>query len=111
MGQLAPNPRRRTRCRGRDPALPTWTAQREAHLNVLMVRTWPRRLRRTHPDYTFDNVNYLSTRDARPAPATYSFEDVLLAGLAEDGGLFVPECLPKLDAAERLDAVGRGTVA
>jgi threonine synthase len=57
----------------------------------------PRRLRRTHRDYTFDNVNYLSTRDARPVPATYSFEDVLLAGLAEDGGLFVPESLPKLD--------------
>jgi len=42
-------------------------------------------------------VKYLSTRDARPVPATYSFEDVLLAGLAEDGGLFVPESLPKLD--------------
>jgi threonine synthase len=44
-------------------------------------------------------VKYLSTRDPRPVPATYSFEDVLLAGLAEDGGLFVPESLPKLDAA------------
>ncbi len=42
-------------------------------------------------------MRYLSTRDARPQPATYSFEDVLLAGLAEDGGLFVPETLPKLD--------------
>src|SRR5438067_9215998 len=28
-----------------------------------------------------------------------SFEDILLAGLAEDGGLFVPESLPKLDPA------------
>ncbi len=54
-------------------------------------------MRRIPPDYTFDNVKYLSTRDARPVPATYSFEDVLLAGLAEDGGLFVPESLPKLD--------------
>jgi len=34
-------------------------------------------------------MRYLSTRDARPSPATYSFEDVLLAGLAEDGGLSV----------------------
>ena len=65
----------------------------------MIVFTWPRRLRRTHRDYTFDNMNYLSTRDARPVPATYSFEDVLLAGLAEDGGLFVPESLPKLDLA------------
>src|SRR3954451_2905678 len=44
-------------------------------------------------------MRYLSTRAAGPASATYSFEDVLLAGLAEDGGLFVPEALPKLDAA------------
>ena len=44
-------------------------------------------------------MRYLSTRDAGPAPATHSFEEVLLAGLAEDGGLFVPETLPKLSAA------------
>jgi threonine synthase len=44
-------------------------------------------------------MRYLSTRDARPRPATYSFEDVLLAGLAEDGGLYVPETLPALDLA------------
>src|SRR3954470_22111287 len=43
-------------------------------------------------------MRYLSTRAAGPAPATYAFEDVLLAGLAEDGGLFVPEPLPQLDA-------------
>jgi threonine synthase len=42
-------------------------------------------------------VRYLSTRDAGPVPALHSFEDVLLAGLAEDGGLFVPERLPMLD--------------
>src|SRR5580704_7168213 len=42
-------------------------------------------------------VRYLSTRDARPKPATYSFEDVLMAGLAEDGGLYVPEIVPTLD--------------
>src|ERR1041384_1683813 len=44
-------------------------------------------------------MRYLSTRAAGPAPASRSFEDVLLAGMAEDGGLFVPESLPKLDAA------------
>ena len=44
-------------------------------------------------------MRYLSTRDGRATPATHSFEDVLLAGLAEDGGLFVPEALPELDAA------------
>ncbi|HEV8031683.1 MAG TPA: threonine synthase [Stellaceae bacterium] len=44
-------------------------------------------------------MRYLSTRAAGPAPATRAFEDVLLAGLAEDGGLFVPDSLPKLDAA------------
>ncbi|HWB49913.1 MAG TPA: threonine synthase [Stellaceae bacterium] len=42
-------------------------------------------------------MRYLSTRDTRPDPATYSFEEVLLAGLAEDGGLYVPEALPRLD--------------
>ncbi|HWD56992.1 MAG TPA: threonine synthase, partial [Stellaceae bacterium] len=44
-------------------------------------------------------MHYLSTRDARPQPASFSFEDVLLAGLAEDGGLYVPEALPRLDFA------------
>jgi len=44
-------------------------------------------------------VHYLSTRDPRPKPATNSFEEVLLAGLAEDGGLFVPERLPNLGGA------------
>ncbi|MBV8335512.1 MAG: threonine synthase [Alphaproteobacteria bacterium] len=41
-------------------------------------------------------MRYLSTRDPRPEPATFSFEEVLLAGLAEDGGLYVPEALPEL---------------
>jgi threonine synthase len=42
-------------------------------------------------------VRYLSTRDARPEPDTRSFAEVLLTGLAEDGGLYVPERLPALD--------------
>jgi threonine synthase len=41
-------------------------------------------------------VQYLSTRDPRPHPRTFTFEDVLLAGLAEDGGLYVPARLPAL---------------
>jgi threonine synthase len=44
-------------------------------------------------------VRYLSTRDGRADPATYAFEDVLLAGLAGDGGLYVPAELPSLDQA------------
>jgi threonine synthase len=51
-------------------------------------------------------VRYLSTRAAGPAPTTHAFDDVLLAGLAEDGGLFVPEALPKLDTAEIRDLAG-----
>ncbi|HVH78187.1 MAG TPA: threonine synthase [Stellaceae bacterium] len=45
-------------------------------------------------------MRYLSTRDPRPSPATHSFEEVLLAGLAEDGGLYVTEALPELDFTE-----------
>ena len=41
---------------------------------------------------------YLSTRDARTPPERLAFEDVLLAGLAPDGGLYVPEAWPVLDA-------------
>ena len=36
-------------------------------------------------------MNYISTRGQA---GTHSFEDVLLAGLANDGGLFVPETWP-----------------
>ena len=53
-------------------------------------------------------MRYLSTRGlaaprdfaAGVAPPTRNFEDVLLAGLAEDGGLFLPETWPVLSAAE-----------
>ena len=46
-----------------------------------------------------DPMRYLSTRDPGPQPRTFSFEDVLLGGLAEDGGLYVPDHLPALNAA------------
>jgi threonine synthase len=46
-----------------------------------------------------DRVHYLSTRDPGPCLRTFSFEAVLLAGLAEDGGLYVPERFPALGEA------------
>ena len=41
-------------------------------------------------------MNYISTRGQAPI---LGFEDTLLAGLASDGGLYVPQNWPKLDAA------------
>ncbi len=41
-------------------------------------------------------MRYVSTRGAAPA---LGFEDVLLAGLARDGGLYVPESWPRLSAS------------
>jgi threonine synthase len=43
---------------------------------------------------------YLSTRQAAGTNAYQSFEDVLLAGLAPDGGLYVPADWPVFSAAE-----------
>ena len=43
-------------------------------------------------------MRYLSTRDPGAAPSIRSFEEVLLAGLAADGGLFVPDRIPGLAA-------------
>ncbi|WP_019012678.1 threonine synthase [Elioraea tepidiphila] len=42
-------------------------------------------------------MRYISTRGAAPV---LGFADVLLAGLAEDGGLYVPETWPTLSPAE-----------
>jgi threonine synthase len=42
-------------------------------------------------------MEYISTRGQAPAR---DFEGVLLAGLAEDGGLFVPRHWPELSPAE-----------
>ncbi len=42
-------------------------------------------------------MKYISTRLAAPA---LSFQDVVLQGLANDGGLYVPEFLPKFDKAK-----------
>jgi threonine synthase len=42
-------------------------------------------------------MRYVSTRGAAPA---LSFEEVLLAGLARDGGLYVPETWPKFSKSD-----------
>jgi threonine synthase len=46
-------------------------------------------------------VRYESSRGAAPA---LGFADVLLAGLAVDGGLYVPEEWPKLEIADRAES-------
>ncbi|HDK45924.1 MAG TPA: threonine synthase, partial [Actinobacteria bacterium] len=45
-------------------------------------------------------MRYVSTRGG---VVEASFEDVLLSGLAADGGLFVPETWPELDATDLRD--------
>ncbi|MDH4190033.1 MAG: threonine synthase [Betaproteobacteria bacterium] len=42
-------------------------------------------------------MRYVSTRGGAPAAR---FSDILLEGLAADGGLYVPEAIPRLDASE-----------
>ncbi len=51
-------------------------------------------------------MNYVSTRSGAPA---LDFSDTLLAGLASDGGLYVPESWPTLPALD--DASGYADVA
>ena len=48
-------------------------------------------------------MRYVSTRGSAPI---LDFEDVLLAGLATDGGLYVPEAWPSLSADEIRDLAG-----
>ncbi|MHA1567355.1 MAG: threonine synthase, partial [Alphaproteobacteria bacterium] len=42
-------------------------------------------------------MRYISTRGTAP---TLEFEDVLLTGLARDGGLYVPETWPRFTPAD-----------
>jgi threonine synthase len=49
-------------------------------------------------------LRYVSTRGEAPA---LGFRDVVLAGLARDGGLYVPENFPALSAAEIAGLAGR----
>jgi len=48
-------------------------------------------------------VRYISTRGTAPA---LSFDEVVLTGLARDGGLYVPETWPQFSAAEIRGLVG-----
>ncbi len=48
-------------------------------------------------------MNYQSTRGLAP---TLRFSDILLGGLASDGGLYVPESYPRFSADE-LAAIAR----
>jgi len=50
-------------------------------------------------------VKYVSTRGQAPV---LDFEGALLSGLARDGGLYVPETWPRLDADAIAGFVGRG---
>ena len=45
-------------------------------------------------------MKYISTRGKSPA---LDFNEILLAGLAPDGGLYVPEEIPKFSEAEIKD--------
>ena len=49
-------------------------------------------------------MHYVSTRGQAPR---LDFTDALLAGLASDGGLYVPEIWPQIDAAEIASFAGR----
>ena len=50
---------------------------------------------------------YISTRDARPQPETLPFDETLIAGLAPDGGLYVPTLWPRLGANDLTSLRGR----
>ncbi|MCM2131643.1 threonine synthase [Larsenimonas rhizosphaerae] len=49
-------------------------------------------------------MRYISTRGAAPE---LDFEDVLLTGLASDGGLYVPKTLPRFSHDELADMAGK----
>jgi len=53
-------------------------------------------------------IRFVSTRGATPPTA---IDDALIAGLAPDGGLYVPERIPALDAHAIESRIGAGTLA
>src|SRR6266851_7943947 len=53
------------------------------------------------------SVHYISTRDRRSRPERLSFGEMLLAGLARDGGLYVPVEWPRFDADRVRALAGR----
>lgn len=48
-------------------------------------------------------MRYVSTRDVSSCPSKKTFTEILLGGLAPDGGLYLPEAYPRVTRAE-LDA-------
>ena len=50
---------------------------------------------------------YISTRDARHKPESLPFDETLIAGLAQDGGLYVPTAWPRLGADDLTSLRGR----
>src|SRR5690606_23596526 len=65
---------------------------------------WLRPPPRDMPRWMVGHLRYISTRGGAPAR---EFEEVLLAGLAEDGGLHVPEQWPHLSPDELAAFAGR----
>src|SRR6185295_7788082 len=59
---------------------------------------------RNHHGRMRQPVRYVSTRGEAPP---YGFTDATLAGLARDGGLYVPETWPRFDAAAIAGFAGR----
>ena len=49
-------------------------------------------------------MKYVSTRGSAPA---LDFEDTMMTGLARDGGLYVPETIPRMDADEIAALAGK----
>jgi threonine synthase len=52
-------------------------------------------------------VHYISTRDGRSRPERLGFDDMLLSGLAHDGGLYVPAAWPSFTAEQIRALAGR----
>ena len=62
----------------------------------MWVLAWPQRGGYVNPPWgSFKRVQYVSTRGTAPV---LDFDDVLLAGLATDGGLYLPEFWPSFSA-------------
>ena len=48
-------------------------------------------------------MKYISTRGNAPV---LTFEEAMLTGLARDGGLYVPESIPKMSSADIIGLAG-----
>src|SRR5215470_18719496 len=73
-------------------------------LGSSMGRAGSPRRGNNHPPPRTEPVRYISTRGEAPP---LGFVDVTLAGLARDGGLYVPQSWPRLDRATIAALAGR----